>query len=76
MTVKQLIAKLKKMPQSLEVYIADHDHGTYEINSSAHNVYHIEKPDPEYDDHYDVKEWEHQTKDYSKHPEQYVVIRP
>lgn len=38
MKVKQLIAKLKKMPQDLEVYTADHDHSDWEVSSHVNSV--------------------------------------
>lgn len=32
MTVGELKQKLKGVPDNLQVYISDHDHGTYETN--------------------------------------------
>ena len=43
MKVSKLIRVLKKMPQNLEIYMADHDHGTYETNSIANNCELIDK---------------------------------
>ena len=75
MTVKQLIAKLKKMPQNLNVYWADHDHGQYEINSTAGCVEHIFEPDKE--DEFDHERYHHERKGYEDSTdEEYVVIRP
>lgn len=35
MTVKQLIAQLRKMPSSAEVYLRDHDQSDWEYNGAA-----------------------------------------
>ncbi len=43
MTVKQLITRLKKMPQDLQVYSADHDHGSYETSAKLSDVCLIDK---------------------------------
>lgn len=76
MTVKQLIAKLKKMPQGLNVYWADHDHGSYEVNSTAGYVEHISEPDED-DDPFDYERYHKERKGYEDSTdEEYVVIRP
>lgn len=38
MTVKQLIAQLKKMPQNADVYWQDHDHQEHEVNGHVQHV--------------------------------------
>ena len=38
MKVKQLIAKLKKMPLDTEVYFADHDQSESEVNNRVNKV--------------------------------------
>jgi hypothetical protein len=38
MTVRKLIAELKKMPQNSEVYWQDHDHSQYEYNNKVGNL--------------------------------------
>ena len=38
MKVKQLIAKLKKMPLNVDVYFADHDHSESMVNNSVGKV--------------------------------------
>ena len=43
MKVKELIKQLKKMPQNLDVYQADHDHGLYETASGSNQVLLIDK---------------------------------
>lgn len=40
MTVKQLIAKLNKMPQDLQVFMSDHDHSEYETSSPPKHYFH------------------------------------
>lgn len=76
MTVKQLIAKLKKMPQNLNVYWADHDHGEYEINSTAGCVEHIYEPDEE-DYPFEYERYHLERKGYEHTTDaEYVVIRP
>lgn len=76
MKVKDLIKKLKKMPQDLPVYWADHDHGTFEINSSVGWVGHIEMPDQD-EDYDEFKQWEYERKGFEDStPEEYVCIRP
>lgn len=39
MTVKELIKKLKRMPQDLEVYTQDHDCSVYELSSMPSDVF-------------------------------------
>ena len=48
MKVKQLIAKLKKMPLDTEVYFADHDQSESEVNNRVNKVELIrfDKDDP------------------------------
>lgn len=74
MTVKQLIAKLKKMPQGLPIYIADHDHGQYETNSIVGTCEIVDKEDM------DESEKERTTEKFYEAfngtPNKYVVIRP
>lgn len=43
MTVRQLIAALKKMPQDVEVGLRDHDAGIHEISTWVDNVTLIDK---------------------------------
>jgi len=45
MKVKQLIAQLKTMPQTAEVYFRDHDRAEHETSASIDTVRHIEKND-------------------------------
>lgn len=75
MKVKKLISLLKKMPQDLDVYTADHDHSEYETNSIIGNVCLVDK-----------SEMDSYTKNLHKNnqlyeafnstDEVYVVIRP
>lgn len=69
MTVKQLIAKLKKMPQNVEVHFACHDNCTYETQGAVHSVYHLSKND----DHNFTEEEIYQMEDM---PDQWVTLRP
>lgn len=74
MTVKQLISKLKKMPQNAKIFTADHDHGEYETNSAARKCELIDKND--------MTEWINDKGEYEGDPtfldtpKKYVVIRP
>ena len=43
MTVKKLIAELKKMPQNVQVYTAGHDNEEWEIQSGVTSVAHYKK---------------------------------
>lgn len=45
MKVKQLIAKLKKMPQNLEVFTSAHDHSEWEHAATTFGVSHYKKTD-------------------------------
>ena len=38
MTVKQLIAKLNKLPSNAPVYLADHDHAWNEYNGQLDSI--------------------------------------
>ena len=73
MTVKNLIHELKKMPGTLQVYWADHDHGEYETNSKARMLMLIDKKN--------MTEGSN-DKDcgcsdcFQDTPKKYVVIRP
>lgn len=70
MTVAQLISKLKKMPQNLDVFWSDHDHGDYEVNAAVRRVWVVDKS--EANDHYHQR----QLKDFEDTPKKYVNIRP
>jgi len=75
MKVKKLIAILKKMPQNLEVYTADHDHGQYETNSLVGCCELIDKSEMDNETgkrHSDNPFYEA----FNGTPETYVVIRP
>ncbi|HYD90495.1 MAG TPA: hypothetical protein VEA37_03290 [Flavobacterium sp.] len=41
--VKDLIKKLKKFDGDLPVYIADHDHATFETNGQAYSVHIVDQ---------------------------------
>lgn len=75
MKVKKLIALLKKMPQDLDVYIADHDHGEYETNSIIGNCELVDKSEMDND-----TESRHKVNPFYEAfngtPEMYVVVRP
>ena len=38
MKVKELIAELKKLPQNLEVYMAAHDNGEFEVQDDVNRA--------------------------------------
>lgn len=75
MKVKKLISILKKMPQDLEVYIADHDHGKFETNNIVGGCELIDKSEMDED-----TESRHENNPYYKAfngtEDIYVVIRP
>lgn len=66
MKVKQLIAELKKMPQHLDVYTADHDHGEFEVSSGISAVNLVDQKD--------ASEYQKQDPCFTDQPERYVVI--
>ena len=43
MKVKELIKRLQKMPQELQVYMADHDHSEYEVSAKVNTVSIVDK---------------------------------
>ena len=45
MKVKQLIARLKKMPQNTEVFTACHDNSEFETSGCVDNVWLLNKED-------------------------------
>jgi len=45
MKVKKLIKQLQKMPQNLEVYIAEHDNSEWEVSGETGSVTHYIKED-------------------------------
>ena len=70
MNVKQLISKLKKMPQTAQVGFRDHDASSHEISSWVMTVSILDKNDeplPEYAD-----KWEQTI--YNDLPEIVVVL--
>lgn len=74
MIVKDLIKKLKKMPQHLDIYMADHDHGHFETNSIVNQVYLIDKKemDEVENDNFNVDN----NTPFKNTPVLYVCIRP
>lgn len=67
MKVSELIRELKKMPKDLDVWWADHDHSTYEVNNCVKSVNLVDKANmDEFDREYCDK--------YT--PEKYVCLRP
>ena len=73
MTVKQLIKQLKKMPQNLEVFSADHDHGEWEVNGPIFAVNCIVKS--EYVEY--TSALRGSDKDiFESMPDKYVTIHP
>lgn len=68
LNVKQLISKLKKLPQNLPVYWADHDHDTYETNNEANRVHVI--------DPLEMNDIQREWRTPGNPDERYVVIRP
>lgn len=76
MTVKQLINKLSKMPQNLQVFTADHDHSEYETNSPVNGCYLVDQSEMDYED---VKRHtcnKNEADELYNHPKKYVVVRP
>jgi hypothetical protein len=73
MKVKELVKKLKRMPQDLELGWQDHDASDYEISSYPREVLLWSKkeyPRPSYvNDRYEVER-------YKSNPVKCVVIRP
>ncbi len=70
MTVKQLIKKLKQMPQDLEVGYAHHDNSQFEIAGWCESVDHEIKSD--FDPTLDRSADENMIK---AQPEEWVIIR-
>ena len=71
MNVKELVKQLKKIPQDLEVYRADHDHGTFETAGIVNSVQLINKED--------MNKYNNDGADggvFKDTPNKYVVIRP
>jgi len=70
MKVSELIKELKKLPQNLEVYWADHDHGEFETNNIAGRVVNIDKSK--------MTKYSNDKSDESFQltPQKYVLIRP
>lgn len=74
MKVSQLIKILNKLPKNLDVYTADHDHGTFEVNALVRQCELIDKNDMNDRDNDDGDfEGDNTFKDT---PIKYVVIRP
>lgn len=73
MKVDQLIKELNKLPKNLEVYWADHDHGTYETNNRCGQVHLVNKNEmTEFDNDKDCG-----LSDCFQHtPKKYVCLRP
>lgn len=69
MKVKDLIKYLKSMPKNLDVYTADHDHGTFETASSVTAVEFIDKKE--------MTEYDNDKSDlcFQNTPKKYVVLR-
>lgn len=77
--VKDLIKKLQKMPQDLQVYWADHDHGRYETNNTAGCVELIDKAEMRDDGENDKGDgnWNGgHDPTFQDTPKRYVCIRP
>ena len=73
MKVKDLIAILETMPKNLTIYTADHDHGTFETNSTVRSCELINKSEmTEYDN--DKYTYNGDTP-FTGTPKKYVVIR-
>ena len=75
MKVKKLIAILKKIPQDLDVYMADHDHGEYETNNKIGNCELVDKSKMD-DDTKNLHANNPFYEAFNGTPEMYVVIRP
>ncbi len=73
MTVKQLIKELKKLPQNLKVYHADHDHGDYETSGDIGQALLINKA--EMTEVYNDKDFG-RSDVFTYTPKKYVVLRP
>lgn len=76
MTVKQLIAKLKKVPQDLTVYISDHDHSEWEVSGSVRNVTLVNKSDMSFDEFKNHTSTKDTLEELSRLPQTYISIRP
>ena len=70
MKVKELIKRLKKMPQNLEVGYAHQDNSAFEIAGYCENVWHEKKID--FDPKDDVSADEDMINDQ---PDEWVIIR-
>ena len=70
MTVSELRKKLKGINGKLPVYIADHDHGEYDVNSIANQVFIVNRDE--------MSNWDKKNEDQSQrdNPKKYLVIRP
>lgn len=73
MKVKHLINQLERLPKNLQVYWADHDHGTFETGGMARYAELIDKSEitPEENDLNDGI-----SNPFKGTPNRYVVIRP
>jgi len=74
MKVKDLIKILETMPKNLQIHMADHDHGTYETNSSVNQCEIIDKKEMTEYDNDEYTDGRHQP--FKDTPKKYVVIRP
>ena len=69
MKVKQLIAKLKKVPQNLEVAVSAHDNAEWEASGWPETVNHVVKAE------FEERGWGIEQKEmYRNMPDEYVVI--
>lgn len=73
MKVKDLIKQLECLPQNLEIYWADHDHGEFETGGKAGEVKLIDKKNmTEYNNDEDCGH----SDCFKNTPKRYVLLRP
>jgi len=74
MKVKQLIAQLKAMPQTAEVYFRDHDRAEHETSASIDSVRHVEKSDFDQDQYVQTVIQGSDMNSFDEKPKQWVVL--
>ena len=68
MKVKELVKKLKQMPQNLEIGVGEHDNAEYEVSGWPCAVYHIIK------DEHDPGTLKEDIRMFNGMPKEWVVI--
>lgn len=72
MTVKQLIARLRKMPQNLQVGIQAHDSSDHEVYAWPTSVSLLDKADTPLPDWVATNKWEKER--YDVLPDEIVIL--